>query len=312
MRSRPALILVFLGFVGLGATCKGKNDPDIAHIPASPPPVPQASQKPLAVSEIPGLDLARMRPESRAELMRLLNENFCYCGCPRTIAACLLSRSDCPCVKCSERMTGYLMQLFEQNMQIQEIEQILLEGFAEGYNGREQHFDLKDRPSKGAENPKYTLVEFADFHCSHCRAAFEPLAELVKKHPEVRLVYFYFPLGSAIDAPGVLAAEAAEEARLQGKFWELAKVMFDNQYNLEMDDLLKYGRQVGMDEAKLKSALEKHTHQARVLESKKIGLGVNVESTPTIYVNGRPFGLPRTLEALELRLAMEEERGRCE
>ena len=59
------------------------------------------------------------------------------------------------------------------------------------------------------------------------------------------------------------------------------------QHALEEGSLLKYGREVGMDEAKLKTALTKHTHLARVLDAKKIGVGVNVESTPTIYVNGR-------------------------
>lgn len=314
MRIRPAILLVFLGLAGLGATCKGQkgDTPDIAKIPSSPPPVPvDPAKKPLAVPELPGLDLARIRPEARAELMRILNENFCYCGCPRTIAACLASKADCPCVKCSERMKSFVVQLFEIGMSTQEIEASLLEGFSEGYNGREQRFDLKDRPSKGPENAKYTLVEFADFHCSHCKAAFEPLSELVRKHPDVRLVYIYFPLGGP-DAPGVLAAEAAEEARLQGKFWELSKLLFEYQHALDEESLLKYGREVGMDEAKLKAALTKHTHLARVLDAKKIGVGVNVESTPTIYVNGRPFGLPRTLDALEMRLEMEDERGRCE
>ena len=310
MRTRPSILLVLLAFVALGATCKGNNNTTPA---ARPDIVPsEAPAKQAVVAELEGVDLSRVRPEQRADAVRLFNENSCYCGCTRTLAGCLAARADCPCVKCSDRMASFILGGYEAGLTTPEIEATLLDGFSEGYNAAPKTFDVTDQPMKGAPTAKHTLVEFADFRCGHCRAAFGPLTELVAKNPDVRLVYYYYPLGQGSDTPSMLAAEAAEEARVQGKFWEFAKVLFENQHATEAENLIAYGAMVGLDLGKLKTALDTRVHKERVLADKKLGQQAQVESTPTIFVDGRPFGLGHTIENLELRLQMESERGRCE
>lgn len=310
MRTRPALIVVLLAAAVSGATCRGNGTQTTP--PAKPDEVPVEAAAKAAPASLDGVDLSRVPPESRADLVRLLGEHSCYCGCARTLSGCLAAKADCPCVKCSERMVEFVLRQYEGGSSTDEIESELLEGFATGFNAAPKTFDLEGRPSKGAADAKYTIVEFADFRCGHCRAAFQPLADLLAKNPDVRLVFFAFPIGQNSDSPSHVAAEAAHEAHAQGKFWEFAKVLFDNQHATEVENLLAYGAMVGLDVAKLKIALDKRVHRGRVEADRKLGLSVPIEATPTLFVNGRPFGLRRTLENFELRIMMESERGRCE
>lgn len=271
-----------------------------------------AVQRAPAVTEIEGVDLSIVPPEQRNDALRILNETFCYCGCPRSLASCLANRAECSCVKCSERMTSFILSEYKSGTETEDVEAQLLEGFAEGYNAKAQTFDAKDQPVKGAETAPYTVVEFADFRCPHCAAASEELAALAKKRSDVKIVYYYYPLGGVNAEMSVRSAEAAEEARAQGKFWELAEVMFREQHALEDADLDRYAQSVGLDMLRYRAAMEKRVHREKVMQNKRLGESVGIRATPTLYVNGRPFGLGRTAENLEMRFAMENERGRCE
>ncbi|MBI4817772.1 MAG: thioredoxin domain-containing protein [Deltaproteobacteria bacterium] len=320
MRFRPALVSL-TGFATLvavavsGATCKG-GDPAPAATPPKSPIEPAKVQPPEPVvkapevTDIPGVDISLVPPSFRADFVRLMNETFCYCGCPRTLASCLSNRADCGCVKCSERMTQFILEQFRVGMSTQDVEFQLLEGFAEGFNGPNIEVDTSNHPMKGKQDARHTMIEFADFRCGHCAAAFPVVKKLVETRPDVRVFYFYFPLGDD-QSPSILIAEAAEEARKQGKFWEYAEQLFLNQHNLDPAKLMELAQKVGLDKAKLKDALDKHTHRATVLSDKRLGISLGVASTPTFYVDGRPFGLDRTLDSFVMRLDMESERGQC-
>lgn len=329
MSPRQALFVTILGLAALGATCKGKDvhappadlsnashpgsaaaPPDAAAAPKGPAAAEPAGERPQ-ITEIEGLDMTAVDPARRADFMRLLNDTYCYCGCPRTLAACLTSRKDCSCPQCSERMVRFIVGELRSGLSTEEVESELLDGFSRGYNGPAHEFDLTEQPATGSAGPRYTLVEFADFRCPHCAAAFPILEEFVARHPDVRLSYFYFPLGGGGEA-SLRAAEAAEEARLQGKFWEYARLLFANQTATEEEDLLKYARAVGLDIDRFQAALKSHAHRNKVMANKRLGESVQVASTPSIFFNGRPFGFARSSENLEMRLQMESERGRCD
>jgi protein-disulfide isomerase len=265
-----------------------------------------------AITDLEDLDLSTIPPEQRNDALRLLNETSCYCGCPRTLASCLANKKDCSCVKCSERMADFVVNEYKTNASTEDVEAQLLEGFAEGYNAKQLSFDEGDQPIRGAKDAPFTIVEFADFRCPHCAAAYEELEDLFAKRNDAKLVYYYFPLGGFNAELSVRAAEAAEEARAQGKFWELAKVMFKEQHALEEADLERYAQQVGLDMLRFKAAMAARTHRDKVMKDKRLGESMGIKATPTLYVNGRPFGLGRTAQNLEMRFAMESERGRCE
>jgi protein-disulfide isomerase len=307
-------VVVLVSLAGFGATCKG-NEPRPATAPGAdkdkPADKPETLVKAPETVDIEGLEISEVPPEARKDFWRLLNETFCYCGCPRTLASCLAHKAECSCAKCSERMVHFILDQYRNGASTEDVDLQVVEGFSEGYNAAPRNFDLGDHPVHGSDKAKLTLVEFADFRCSHCREAAPVLSAFVQSHPDVRLAYYYFPLGGS-ESPSILVAEAGEEARVQGKFWEMHDLLFKNQQAVEEADLIKYAAQVGLDVEKFKAALQKHTHRERVLADKRFGEKSGVLATPTIFVNGRPFGLARTLENLKMRVEMEAERGRCE
>jgi protein-disulfide isomerase len=265
-----------------------------------------------AITELEDLDLSAVPPEQRNDALRLLNETSCYCGCTRTLAACLANKKECNCLKCSERMAAFVVNEYKTGASTDDVEAQLLEGFAEGFNAKVVAFDDTDQPTRGSKDAKFTIVEFADFRCPHCAAAAEEIEALFGKRSDTRLVYYYFPLGGFNSEQSVKAAEAAEEARAQGKFWELSKILFAEQHALEDADLERYAQQVGLDMLRFKAAMASRVHRETIMKDKRLGESIGIRATPTLYVNGRPFGLGRTADNLEMRFAMESERGRCE
>lgn len=315
MSRQPVWIVALLGLAAAGATCKGSDPQPDETTPkatgAAPVEVEQAAVRAPAIQEVPGFDMAELPPAVRGDALRLLNETYCYCGCARTIASCLANEESCSCVRCSKRMAGFIMNEYASGSSTDDVEQQLLGGFSEGFNGRPRAFEDADQPLKGPADAKVQLVEFADFRCPHCAAAYEVLAEAVAKHDDVNLRYYYFPLSGGGER-SQLAAEAAEEARVQGKFWEMAKTLFRFQHALEDSDLRGYAQNVGLDMAAYDAAMKTRKHKDVVLADKRAGEKAGVLSTPAIYLNGRPFQMARTLENIELRIEMESERGRCD
>ena len=171
MHSRAGL-LVLLGLTLAGATCKGttKDTADKAKKAAIVAEAEKIAETPKYAS-IESIDITQVPPSRRQDFLRILNETFCYCGCPRTLAACLASKEECSCVKCSERMTDFILNHFAAGMVTEEVEMTILQGFSEGYNGPQRSFDVKDHPVLGSDTPKFQIVEFADFRCGHCRDA---------------------------------------------------------------------------------------------------------------------------------------------
>ena len=309
MSHRAALLAALLGLAATGATCKGgdgKPPPD--SVPAS---TPEPLAKAPAVVDFEGIDMAAVPPTARTDFIRILNETFAYCGCARSVASCLADKDQCTCPKASQRVADFVLMQYREGMSTEDIESQLIEGFSEGYNHKAYELDPADQPTKGTEGGQVVIAEFADFRCPHCAVAFSVLERFVSRRDDVKLLYYYFPLGGGGEI-SLQAAEAAEEARQQGLFWEMAGLMYRNQHALGPQDLLRYGAQAGLDTAKLAQALDQQTHRKTVLADKRIGERLGIASTPSIYVNGRPYGLSRTDDVFNLRVDMELDRGTCD
>lgn len=312
MRTHPALFVLLTALAATGATCRGKTEtaPSPKPLEENPAP-PEAAVQAPAITEIEGVSADSLPGAVRLDFWRIMNETFCYCGCPRTLASCLSNKEACSCVGCSEKMTHLILDLYRSGVSTEEVELTLLEGFAEGYSSAVRSFDVKDHASIGPETAQHTIVEFADFRCAHCRAMKPVLDRTIAGRTDTRLVFFAFPLGSS-DEPSHLAAELAEEARLQGKFWELAELLFENQRDIRPETMIDFAAKAGMDTKKAKAALDARTHRAKVQADKQLGLSAQIESTPTVFIDGRRFGLPRTKDMIDFHLDIEKERGRCE
>jgi protein-disulfide isomerase len=145
-----------------------------------------------------------------------------------------------------------------------------------------------------------TIVEFTDYECPRC-GEIQPLVKgLLAMFPgRVRLVVREFPLTRHAFARK--AAQAAECAFEQGKYWEYSELLFKNQTALDEASLLRHAATVGMDKTLLASHLKDGRHDRAVQEDLDEGFQVGVGGTPAFYVNGRPLD-DRTQDGMKLAI----------
>ncbi|MDQ3907290.1 MAG: thioredoxin domain-containing protein, partial [Acidobacteriota bacterium] len=166
-----------------------------------------------------------------------------------------------------------------------------------------------DQPARGEASAPVTLIEFTDYQCPSC-AAMQPILERVMTEyaGRVRLVVRDFPL--QMHANARKAAEAAEAARAQGKYWEYTALLFANQSALDAPQLKEYATRVGLDRAKFDAALDAGQLAQKVQSDLNDGNRLGVHATPTIFVNGRPLE-DNSYEALKAMIdAALKEKGR--
>ena len=145
---------------------------------------------------------------------------------------------------------------------------------------------LPNDPVTGPASARVQIVEFSDFQCPFCKRVTPILKQLTAKYPtQVKLVWKDFPLAIHPDARP--AAEAAQCARDQGKFWEYHDKLFDNQSAMTPENLKQWAGQMGMDAAKFSACYDNATHRALVQSDMDEGTRAGVSSTPTIFINGR-------------------------
>jgi protein-disulfide isomerase len=139
---------------------------------------------------------------------------------------------------------------------------------------------------QGPANAPVTLVEYGDYECPYCGAAY-PIVKEVQRAlgDELRFVFRNFPLGE-IHPHAVQAAETAEAADAQGKFWEMHDYLYEHQSKLETERLLSYAEHLGLDAARVERELAEHTHEPRIREDFLSGARSGVNGTPTFYING--------------------------
>lgn len=143
-----------------------------------------------------------------------------------------------------------------------------------------------DQPVKGTANAGVTIVEFTDFECPSCALQHPVLDRIVSEFGDrVRLVVRDFPLSQHANARK--AAEAAEAAREQGKYWEYAGVLFRNQSELGLDKLRQYASDLGLDRARFDASLDSGKFAEKVQRDVIDGHKLGINGTPTVYVNGR-------------------------
>jgi protein-disulfide isomerase len=159
-------------------------------------------------------------------------------------------------------------------------------------SGSEQTLDVtkdnlvrEDSQVLGNKDAKVVIVEFSDFQCPACRAAHPIVKQVAKEYGDkILFVYRHFPLISAHPF-AIKAAEAAEAAGEQGKFWEYHNILFDNQENLKTDDLKKYAEQLGLDMTKFNDALDSGKFKEKVTNDLDEGQALGVSATPTFFIN---------------------------
>ncbi|MEK6335186.1 MAG: thioredoxin domain-containing protein [Acidobacteriota bacterium] len=145
---------------------------------------------------------------------------------------------------------------------------------------------IADGAVRGDANAAVTVVEFTDFQCSACGAMYPVIEEVLKSYGNrVRFVVRNFPL-TRVHENAMRAAQAAEAAKAQGKFWEYIDLLFHNQKALDDESLKKYATQVGLDRKRFDAEFDSAKYDAVIRRDMEEGEVYGVEATPTIFING--------------------------
>jgi Na+/H+ antiporter NhaA len=139
---------------------------------------------------------------------------------------------------------------------------------------------------RGPVDAPVTVVEYGDFECPYCGMAEPVVRELLRDFGDVRYVWRQLPL-TDVHSHAQLAAEAAEIAAGRGVFWEMHDLLLTHQDRLELEDLVGYARQLGLDGETFAVELRDHSTAARVAEDVDSADLSGVSGTPTFFVNGR-------------------------
>ncbi len=265
--------------------------------------LPYSALADVVVADMHSPALDELNDDQKQVFGKVANQALCPCNCPLTLGGCLAQKPKCGKAQILSRFIG---RLAKEGLTAIDILTQLQEGFSGSAAEPKQSFSKQPAAMcKGKSGGKIQIVEFADFRCPHCREAVKYMNEVVHSLPEASVCFKNFPL-QALE-PSVLAAEAAEAAAAQGKFWPYHDLLFKNQDQVGRDDLIRYAKDSKLDVGRFTKELDEHKYKATVLQERDEGNRAGIQGTPAIYVNGRELKLERTVEALKDRADYDNE-----
>ena len=168
------------------------------------------------------------------------------------------------------------------------------------------HTPISERDhALGPADAPVTLVEYGDYECPYCGRAY-PIVKRLQQElgDKLRFVFRNFPLNTIHEHAGV-AAQAAEAANAQGRFWEMHDLLYENQEDLADADLNRYALKLGLEIYRFEADLSGEVFAKKIREDFRGGIRSGVNGTPTFFINGLRYNGPLEYEAL--RKALDEE-----
>ena len=158
----------------------------------------------------------------------------------------------------------------------------------------------------GEAHAPVAVLEFGDFECPNCKQAAPAVKLLLQRFPgRIRFAFRHFPQ-EEVHPHALQAAEVAEVAAAQGKFWPMHDLLFDNQLHLKAPNLRGYAESLQLDMTRYTAELDDHIYLQRIREHAQIARNSGVRGTPTFFVNRRlqdvSFGIHLLHEAVEAAL----------
>jgi protein-disulfide isomerase len=272
-----ALCATGLALLG-SAACRSPADS-----PKEPPP---PAEEPAAPLQLPGVDTSALTQREQVKWHEYVSELLAPCpDQPVSIAQCVAQTR--PCAGCVPSANFLVERVRRGDARAQAEEAFRTRFSPEAVKS----IDLSNSPVEGAKSPVVTIVEWADFECPHCGLTAPILKQVVEKYPDqVQLVFKNYPLSAHEHSEA--AARAAVAAFHQGKFWELNKLLFENQ-KAGLDDQMisKLAREAGLDMKKFEVDRASEATADQVARDRKQADELHLDGTPLIYINGRHFQL---------------------
>jgi len=284
--TRSHFAVALLCITSTGASCDRANTNEPAASTASEgAPSSSAGAQGDRIDKLDGVDISELTDHEADTWASLVNEQLSPCGEPLSVARCIADKRTCrACLPAAKYITRLVLEGYDKTT----IEQSFAARFKAG---EKREFKVDAAKVLGSPMAPITIVEFSDFQCPHCAAANPELHRVVSEHEgRVKLVFKHYPLPGHPRA--VFGARAAEAAAHQGKFWEMAEMLFTHQQAFEDADLEKYAEQIGLDMTRFRADYAS-PEVAKVVDADRAeGEAVKIEGTPTVYVNGRKLEEP--------------------
>jgi predicted DsbA family dithiol-disulfide isomerase len=300
MRLRVSLGLLVAALSSGCADRRASADPSSAPPPSQPAPVAPAPIAPApsapAAAALGGdglpVDLGELRDDEKRSFYHLIDKYPSACGKAHSLKVSLQTDPKC---KRSVFAARYISRLLKAHLLESEVE--------EHYDLRfgpspKIDVDVSNAPLRGEPHAPVTLVEFSDFQCPHCKHL-QPVLERVldEYRGQVRLYFKQYPIERA-HPDARLAAAAALAAGKQGKFWQFHDRLFGgDQENEGMPVLEKIAKDLKLDQKKWKADIE--TAKDQVTKDHGDGEKVDINATPTLFINGRLYRGPNTFEEIK-------------
>ncbi len=275
--------------VALVATAWGCDEPSPKPHPpprkSAAPAAPSASASAAALDGVDTTILASAR--EREQWSELVGETMAPCkDVAVSLRQCVAEKRACRACKPAILLIARLVHAAVPKEDI-------LSVLEDRFNADKVHaIVIGDSPVRGPSDAPVTLIEFADFECPACGAAYPMLEEAYSKFKgNIRFVFKNFPLSAHPNAR--IAAQAGYAALQQHKFWEMHHVLFPNQERLSEPQLSEYARGLHLDMAVFAKDMASEAAKQRIADETKQGDDLGVDSTPTIYINGRHCDLTK-------------------
>jgi protein-disulfide isomerase len=240
------------------------------------------------------VDLLANERETVAQILRSARG---YVGCTKTVAECLAAK---PVVPAAWRLARYVVFLAGQGLDEKELGAVLAQRRASVLPEKAQAIPLLGAPLLGDAQAKVVIVEYADFRCGHC-AVVGPLLKALQQRRPKQVALCFKPYALA-PGPSVIAARAALAAHRQGKFWQLAELLFANPDQHTPDGVTELARRAKLDLAAFESAFGDRAILQQIDLLKIEGLRLGLKGTPTIFVNGKRYDMPKDARHLAERI----------
>jgi protein-disulfide isomerase len=159
---------------------------------------------------------------------------------------------------------------------------------------------------QGLFNAPVTLVEYGDYQCPYCRMVYFVIKQIEEELGDsLRFVFRNFPL-KEVHPYALMAAQVAEAAALQNKFWEMHDLIYENQDALSQEALLNFAEQLELNMKKFRSDVQSPTVMNKIEEDFRGGVHSGVNGTPTFFINGERYQGDYSFDALMQALAVEQ------
>lgn len=248
---------------------------------------------------LPGVDFTGLTPGQKTLALKVLRTKACPCGCNMKMAEC---RTEDPSCSYSRALAAIVVDSVRKGAKEAAVlaavdASPLMHRAAPKLLEDPVAIPIEGAPFLGPKDARVTLVEFSDFQCPYCAQAVGKLNAILKAYPnQVKLVYKQYPLD--MHSQAALAAAASLAAHRQGKFWPLHDAMYADRTHLSRQTILAMAAHVGLDTKRFVEDWDSPTVKQAVAREEMEGDKAGVDSTPTVFIDGRKYNGALDLDAV--------------